>query len=150
MIELVPADHAVAVAVTSYGSVDAALGRPRVTDWPHEDTADALRPLADHPDDTPEGTFLIVRDGVVVGDCGWFGSPGQDGEVEIGYGLAPSARGQGVGTEAVRLLLAWVDARGARRVRAEVLPGNEASLRLLARLGFVTTGQLAGHVVLLR
>ena len=117
-------------------------------DWPHADTFDALRPLAEHPDHTGPGTFLVVRDDVGVGDCGWFGPPDEGGEVEIGYGLAPSVRGQGLGTEAVGALLDWVRARGATRVRAEVLPGNEASLRLLARLGFEPTGEHAGHVVL--
>jgi RimJ/RimL family protein N-acetyltransferase len=117
-------------------------------DWPHADTFDALRPLAEHPEHTGPGTFLVLVDGVVVGDCGWFGPPDADGEVEIGYGLAPSVRGQGLGTETVRGLLDWVRAHGATRVRAEVLPGNEASLRLLHRLGFEVAGEHAGHVVL--
>lgn len=151
MITLVPASRAVAQAVTAYGGVDAALeGLARVADWPHEDTADALRPLAEHPEHTGEGTFLVVRDGVVVGDCGWFGPPDEDGEVEIGYGVAPSARRQGVGTAAVELLLAWCAERGARSVRAEVLPGNAASLGLLARLGFADVGERAGHRLLVR
>lgn len=149
MIELVAVTHAVAVAVTAFGDIDASLGRPRRPDWPHDDTADALRPLACFPADTAEGTFLIVSDGVVVGDCGWFGPP-TDGEVEIGYGLAPSARGQGWGSQAVALLLDWVATRGAFTVRAEVRLGNEPSLRLLARLGFVVQNQRAGYLALTR
>jgi RimJ/RimL family protein N-acetyltransferase len=117
-------------------------------DWPHADTLDALRPLAEHPEHSGPGTFLVLVDGVVVGDCGWFGPPDAEGEVEIGYGLARSVRGQGLGAETVRTLLDWVRAQGATRVRAEVLPGNAASLRLLHRLGFVVTGERAGHVVL--
>ncbi|MCW2598226.1 MAG: N-acetyltransferase [Frankiales bacterium] len=149
MIELRQVTPAVALAVTSYGDVDASLaGLQRATDWPHEDTADALRPLAEHPFHTGEGTFLVVHDGVVVGDCGWFGPPDEDGEVEIGYGLAPSARRQGLGRASVVLLLDWVRARGARAVRAEVLPGNLPSLRLLAGLGFTDIGERAGHRVL--
>ncbi|MGB8651355.1 MAG: GNAT family protein [Mycobacteriales bacterium] len=149
MIELLPVPPAVAAAVCAYGDLDAVLERPHAVDWPHDDTADALRPLAEHPEDTGEGTFLVVHDGEVVGDCGWFGPP-QDGVVEIGYGLAPSARGRGIGTAAVDLLLTWVTSRGATRVRAEVLPGNEPSLRLLARLGFEDVGAHAGHRVLER
>lgn len=146
MISLVPATEAVARAVVgleSFGDL------PRVADWPHADSADALRPLAEHPDHTGDGTFLIVLDGRVVGDCGWFGPPDDDSEVEIGYGVAPSVRGQGVGAQAVTLLLEWVRARGATRVRAEVLPGNEPSLRLLARLGFAVVGESKGHIVLM-
>ena len=151
MIQLVPVTTAVAIAVTSYGDVDASLaGLVRVTDWPHDDTADALRPLAEHPFHTGEGGFLVVQDGLVVGECGWFGPPDEDGEVEIGYGLTPSARGQGLGTASVALLLDWVRARGARTVRAEVLPGNLPSLRLLAGLGFTDIGERAGHRILVR
>lgn len=145
MIELVPVTPAVARAVvdgTDLGDL------PHVPDWPHADTADALRPLADHPDDTGPGTFLVLHEGLVVGDCGWFGPPDDAGEVEIGYGLAPSARHKGLGTAAVQALLEWVRGQGAVHVRAEVLPGNEASLRLLARLGFEPVEERAGHVVL--
>ena len=149
MIELRPVTPAVAIAVTTYGDIDASLsGLERAADWPHDDTADALRPLAEHPFHTGEGGFLVVQDGVVVGECGWFGPPDEDGEVEIGYGLTPSARGQGLGTASVALLLDWVRARGARTVRAEVLPGNLPSLRLLAGLGFTDIGERAGHRIL--
>jgi len=63
-------------------------------------------------DDTLLGPFyayLIVRepDGVLVGDAGFHGPPGPEGEVEIGYALAPPARGRGLATEAVRLLARW-------------------------------------------
>ena len=143
MIALVPATREVAAAVVT-GSVVPVQHAP---DWPHADTADALRPLAEHPDDTGPGTFLVLEDGVVVGDCGWFGPP-TEGLVDIGYGVAPSVRGRGVGRSAVRLLLSWVAEQGATEVRAEVLPGNEASLRLLAGLGFVDVGEHAGHRVL--
>jgi RimJ/RimL family protein N-acetyltransferase len=147
VIALEPATHELARAVVGHGDLG---GLDHAADWPHADSADALRPLADHPELTGEGTFLVVRDGVVVGECGWFGPPDDDGEVEIGYGLAGSARRQGTGTAAVTLLLDWVAEHGARRVRAEVLPGNEASLRLLARLGFEVQGEHAGHVILIR
>ena len=123
---------------------DLPLGVPHAFDWPHEDTYDAFRMFSGGP-----GTFLVLEDGLVVGDCGWFGPPEDDGTVEIGYGLAPSARGRGLGLAAVRLLVEWVFGAGAAAVRAEVLPGNEASLRLLARLGFEDTGLRAGHRVLL-
>jgi len=141
VIRLLPATPEIARAVVSgQGPIPV----EHLPDWPHEDTVDALRPLADHPDLTGEGTFLVVEDGLVVGECGWSGPP-VDGEVLVGYGVARSARGRGVGTEAVRQLLAWVQAQGARSVRAEVLPGNEASLRLLARLGFREAGVRDGH-----
>lgn len=145
MIALLPATHELAAAVLE----GRGPGLPHVADWPHDDTADALRPLAEHPQDCGPGTFLITEDGVVVGDCGWFGPP-TDGVAEIGYGVAASVRGRGVGRSAVLLLLEWVSSQGATRVRAEVLPGNAPSLRLLAALAFVDVGEHAGHRVLER
>jgi RimJ/RimL family protein N-acetyltransferase len=145
VVTLLPATQLVAAAVCAFGEVPVA----HVPDWPHADSADALRPLADHPEDTGEGTFLVLEDGLVVGDCGWSGPP-QDGVVDLGYGLAPSARGRGVGTAAVRLLLDWVSVRGAVQARAEVRPDNLPSLRLLSRLGFVDAGARGGYRVLLR
>jgi len=140
-VALVPVPHAVAVAVAESAPVDPALatvGLRAAPGWPHEDTPDALRPLADHGAEGDVGTWLVVVDGEVVGDCGWFGPPDDAGVVEVGYGLAPGARGRGRGTEAVGVLTAWVEQQpGVRLVTAEVLPGNEPSLRLLARLGFV-------------
>lgn len=151
---LLPAPRDVARAACCGVGVDDALtrqGLERVPDWPHADTLDALRPLAEHPDvvDEGPGTFLVLDDSTVVGDCGWFGPPGTDGSVEIGYGLAPSVRRRGWATGAVALLLDWVRAQpGVVVVRAEVLPGNVASLALLARLGFAVDGRHSGHLQL--
>ena len=144
MIALAPVTPELARAVLD----GAPTGVEHVADWPHADTYDAFRSLADHPEHTGPRTNLVLLDGVGVGDCGWFGPPGEDGEVEIGYGLAPSVRGRGHGTLAVRLLLEWVRAHGAATIRAEVLPGNEPSLRLLAALGFEVVEERAGYVVL--
>jgi RimJ/RimL family protein N-acetyltransferase len=88
------------------------------------------------------GPRHLVRayDGLVVGSIGFFGPPETvaDGvpEVEIGYGLVEDARGRGVAAEAVRGLLSGTDDLGVR-VRASVEPGNTASVRVLAKCGFV-------------
>jgi RimJ/RimL family protein N-acetyltransferase len=74
-----------------------------------------------------------------------------DGGVEIGYGLAPSARGRGLGTEAVGVLVAWAEQQpGVRRVAARVQVGNEPSRRLLRRLGFVEQDEQPGWVLCVR
>jgi RimJ/RimL family protein N-acetyltransferase len=138
-VTLVPVPHAVAVAVTAGSGLDAALGTlSRARGWPHADTADALRPLAEHggPADA-HGTFLIAVGDEVVGECGWYGPPDDTGDVEIGYGLATGRRGSGLATEAVGVLCAWVERQvGVRRITAEAMVGNDASWRLLLRLGF--------------
>jgi RimJ/RimL family protein N-acetyltransferase len=134
-VSLVPVPHAVAAAVVAGGP----FPFEHAPGWPHDDSADALRPHAEHggPGDA-EGTFLVLVDDEVVGECGWYGPPGDDGVVEIGYGLAASRRGRGLGTEAVAVLCAWVEQQpGVRRIAAEALAGNDPSWRLLLKLGFV-------------
>ena len=151
-VALVPVPHRVAVSVVAGTAPElAGLGLTAAPGWPHADTADALRPLAEHGAPGDGGTWLITRAGEVVGDCGWFGPPGEDGAVEIGYGLAAPARRQGLGTEAVAVLAAWAEQQpGVRLVTAEVLVGNEPSLRLLWRLGFVEQGSHPPYLRLVR
>jgi len=136
-VQLVPLDLDVARAVLQGSPADAltALNLRCGRGWPHADTADAMRPVVAQRDTV--GSFLVVVADEVIGECGWRGRPDGVGEVEIGYGLAPSARGRGHGTAAVRALMAWVEQQPeVRAVRAEVLQGNAPSRRLLERLGF--------------
>lgn len=138
---LVPVPHALATAVVEGRDPApelAPLGLVPGAGWPHADTADALRPHAEHGDPGGDADVWLVVDGdAVVGDVGLAGPPDDDGDQEIGYGLAVPARGQGLATEAVAVLCAWLEQQGqVHRVVAEVEVGNEASQRLLARLGF--------------
>jgi RimJ/RimL family protein N-acetyltransferase len=62
---------------------------------------------------------------------------------EIGYLLSESARGRGVATRAMRLLVAWsFEALGMARVQALVHPDNPSSAAVLDRLGFRREGLL--------
>ena len=95
----------------------------------------------------PFFAYVIVRraDGLAVGDAGFHGPPGEDGEVEIGYALVPSARGTGLAAEATRLLVEWARAQpGVSAVAARVDPLNGPSRRLLERLGFARDGERGG------
>ena len=98
------------------------------------------------------GSWLVARDGVVVGSAGAAGGVSPDGYQELGYRLVPAARGLGTGTQAVAAVAAVLERRpGVRRLTAEVLPGNAASVRLLTRLGFVEVdGGSPPHVLLAR
>ena len=98
------------------------------------------------------GVWLVERDGLLLGTLGVAGPVSPDGDQELGYGLVPEARGEGLGTEAVGALCAVLERRaGVRRLTAEVLPGNAASMRLLQRLGFVeVAGGCPPHVLLAR
>ena len=76
---------------------------------------------------------------MAIGGAGFKGPPDDDGCVEVGYGLAPSAQGKGYASEAVRALCERALASGATAVIAETHAGNVASERVLERCGFVVT-----------
>jgi RimJ/RimL family protein N-acetyltransferase len=61
---------------------------------------------------------------------------------ELGYWLAAHARGQGHLTAAARVLVREALRAGYERIDAEVLVGNDASCRLLERVGFTHEGIL--------
>lgn len=86
----------------------------------------------------------------VVGCIGFKGVPDEAGDVEIGYGVAASARGQGIGTEAAQRLINWAfeDPR-CRGVWGNPLKTNEASIRLLLSCGAEPIGETE-HSWLLR
>jgi RimJ/RimL family protein N-acetyltransferase len=85
----------------------------------------------------PFGYYRITRltDRRTVGGIGFKSRP-QGGAVEIGYGLAPSARGHGYAAEAIMALLTVATDHGLSRVYAETTLGNVASQRSLIRAGF--------------
>ena len=123
-------------------------GRPdglrRGDGWPHDDTLDALRMVAEHGSEA----WLILEDGVVVGDAGTHGPPDEHGDVEIGYGLAASVRGRGLSSEFVPVLAQRLLARpGVKRVVARaVLADNVPSRRALERAGFELEREADGLV----
>ncbi|MGK5739851.1 GNAT family N-acetyltransferase [Micromonospora sp. URMC 103] len=96
-----------------------------------------LRATAEHGEQRPFGFYRITRtaDGQAIGGIGFKGQP-KDGSVEVGYGLAPSARGNGYAAEAVIALLTVAGDHGLDRVVADTDRGNIASQRTLERAGF--------------
>jgi RimJ/RimL family protein N-acetyltransferase len=100
-----------------------------------------LRATAERGDQRPFGYYRITRlaDGRAVGGIGFKGQP-DEGCIEIGYGLAPSARGQGYAAEAVAALLAMAADHGVSTVIADTTLDNIASQRTLIRAGFRLVG----------
>ena len=103
--------------------------------------------VRERPSDAPWLLRAIIRDEPgtrreVIGYLNFHAGPSESGQVEIGYTLLPPARGQGYAIEAVRAMFAWAEqVHGVRRFRASVAPDNERSLNLIAKLGFVHTGE---------
>jgi RimJ/RimL family protein N-acetyltransferase len=105
--------------------------------WPHADTLDPFRAAAKRNVELP-GWFVTLDD-LVIGDCHTHGAADEEGDIEIGYGLAASYRGRGYGTELVTGLSQWLLGQpGIRRVVARHVPvDNIPSRRVLERAGFV-------------
>jgi ribosomal-protein-alanine N-acetyltransferase len=62
---------------------------------------------------------------------------------ELGYWLAPAARGQGLATEAVRAFIPYAfGPLGLERLTAHTLHFNDRSIRVLERNGFAPEGRL--------
>jgi len=78
--------------------------------------------------------FVVECDGRVIGKAGFWRPP------EIGYILHPDYWGKGLASEAVQAVLSHAFGPMALQcVTADVDPRNQASLRLLARHGFIET-----------
>ena len=80
--------------------------------------------------------FLIEHEGRVIGDVGAGRLP------DFGFIIHPDYWGRGFATEASLACIAHIFCNTAvTELRADVDPRNVASLRVLARLGFVETGR---------
>lgn len=91
------------------------------------------------------GMWAVERksDGRLVGHVGFFDmardmQPSIEGLPEMGWIFDTSVHGQGIAREACEAALSWFDANMApTEVPAIISVGNEASMKLAERLGFV-------------
>lgn len=92
------------------------------------------------------GMYTIrPRGGQVCGGWAFYGPPDERGEVEIGYGLAPSGRGRGLMTDAVRAAIRWGNGRpDVRCIWASTAGDNLASIAVLERAGLVKVADESG------
>ena len=81
--------------------------------------------------------FLIVLkdNDCVIGSIDYKYVP-RGGLTEVGYGLNPLYEGRGYMTEALRAFLDFGKSLGIRTVRADTLPNNIRSQRVLEKCGF--------------
>lgn len=73
----------------------------------------------------------------LVGACGYFGPPSEEGIVEIGFSILPRWQNLGYATDSAGLLVknAFADSR-VQKVIAHTTPANLASCRVLGKCGF--------------
>jgi ribosomal-protein-alanine N-acetyltransferase len=87
----------------------------------------------------------IVRKGgqELIGSCGYYGFHPWHMRASIGYELSRSSWRQGIMTEALNAIIdLGFREMGLNRIDAVVLPGNNASIKLLEKLGFRNEGLL--------
>jgi len=106
---------------------------------------DVLAMLADlaasiEPHFAPAAWWMFDDAGESVGLCSITRQPSQ-GEVDIGYGIAPKFHGRGIATRAVAEIVRWArsDPRVVR-LTAQTSIHNVASQRVLQRNGFAVVG----------
>ena len=84
--------------------------------------------------DAEDGSFLGIAVAVRLDEAAR--------EAELGYILAPEARGRGAATEALRQLTEWGFAQGLQRLELRVDGDNEPSKRVAERCGYTHEGIL--------
>jgi RimJ/RimL family protein N-acetyltransferase len=93
-------------------------------------------------DGTREGFAVVAGDGAFLGLALAPAIEREAATAELGYIVAPDARGRGVGTEALRLLTEWALAQGLVRLELRISVENEASKRVAERCGYALEGVL--------
>ena len=92
------------------------------------------------------GLQFVVQEkttGRVVATCLLFRYDEQSARAELGYVLGREYWGRGIMHEALSVLITYAfDTYALRRLEAEVNPVNEASCRLIQKLGFAQEGRL--------
>lgn len=87
--------------------------------------------------------IALAETGRLIGICNLRGHFEQNRRCELGYALGSAHWGQGYVGEALEALLAHAfDALDINRIEADIDPRNEASARLLEKLGFRQEGYM--------
>lgn len=87
---------------------------------------------------TADGTFLGLCD---LSDIDW-----RHHRAEVGFILGKDSWGRGYAYEAMQAVMNFAVTQGIQRLWARTHVGNEASEKLLIKLGFEQEGYLRGHV----
>jgi RimJ/RimL family protein N-acetyltransferase len=113
---------------------------PTPADFPHEWLT---LYEAGRRDGTREAFAALDPDGRFVGIALAFDIDRAAGELELGYIVAPEARGRGAGAAILRALTDWAFTDpGVKRIRLIIDVENHASLRVAERSGYVREGVL--------
>lgn len=116
---------------------------PTVRRWTNRYEPVTESDVADFLADEHAVHFVVSRDEESVGFVWLFEISDVHARAELGYWIAPAESGRGYATEAARCCLRYAfDDRNLRKVTARVFEGNDASMRVLEKLGFREEGRL--------
>lgn len=102
------------------------------------------RQFADHS--TLAWGVTLRGEDTVIGLCGYNYWDQYHQRASVGYDLAQSYWGHGIMPEALRAVVQFgFEQMSLNRIEAEVAAANQASLRVMAKLGFKQEGILSGH-----
>ena len=140
-------------AIRRYNGVHDRLGQPApplsITDAAAAIDEIGARWRAFAATGNPTGAAFAITDatsGELLGCCGVDDWSNAD-VAQIGYWLDPNARGRGFATRAVILLTGWLFSLGAARVFLTIVAGNDASVAVARRAGFVYEGTMRSHSI---
>ncbi|CAN5223291.1 GNAT family N-acetyltransferase [soil metagenome] len=122
-------------------------------EWPpgeyDRDAMEFFRARFELEGEAAEGWYgwYVVRSGetpgvrALVAHCGYFGPPGADGRVEIGYSVLPAWQRRGYASEIVQMLLDNAfEFPAVQQVVAHAAIGNVGSISVLQACGFQADG----------
>ncbi len=121
------------------------LPQGEVDDWARRLAASAAD-LSDRNQETYR--WIAEADGAAIGTVTLAYADWTNLSAELGYVLAPEARGKGHAFAMTRLALDLGFAAGLERIAAYTCTDNASSIRLLERLGFTREGRLRGHAII--
>jgi aminoglycoside 6'-N-acetyltransferase len=114
---------------------------PEVARW--WDRPDAGFPLTDEPEAT---RFTIVVDGAVAGMIQYAEElDPKYRHAGVDLFLDPALHGRGIGTEAVRRVVALLLERGHHRITIDPAAANAAAIRVYEKVGFSPVGVMRGY-----
>jgi RimJ/RimL family protein N-acetyltransferase len=139
-----PAERDVTAIVAACDDAQMARWLPRL---PHPYGPDDARGwIARSATSWAEGraAHFVIEDAAVDGVIAAFSAePAEPSGFEVGWWLAPEARGRGRMTHAVQLAAAWLlDAGRTHRLQAFIRPDNAPSIAVAERVGFQCEGLL--------
>jgi RimJ/RimL family protein N-acetyltransferase len=158
-LELVPMTLTLAEAVILGRRADAEahLGAPLPEAWPGRALVERAFPASlDAIRADPQGRLwgdrvMISRHGRrrVIGSVVFHGAPGEDGVVEVAYGVEQESQQKGFATEGTRASVEWALAHpGVKVVRATTPTWHTSSRRVLEKCGFVHVGSYESDAML--